>query len=102
MFSGAESARSPTGAPPRDFDTPKPIRQGYSAMGFEPLMGRYVRLQQELSIAYRAHPWLGSRIDRLADDLADDLAETKRDIGTLHVSQREGGPRSVAFAGGLG
>ncbi len=54
-------------------------------MELEPLMGRYFRLKQELSIAYRARPWLGTRIDRLADD----LAATEREIGALQAASRE-------------
>ncbi len=61
-------------------------------MELEPLLGRYFRLRQELSIAYRARPWLGSRIDRLADD----LAATEREIGALQASARDhtGGARA--------
>ena len=54
-------------------------------MELEPLMGRYFRLRQELSIAYRSRPWLGNRIDRLADD----LAATEREIGALQAVSRE-------------
>ena len=54
-------------------------------MELEPLMGRYFRLRQELSIAYRARPWLGNRIYRLADD----LAATEREIGALQAVSRE-------------
>jgi hypothetical protein len=54
-------------------------------MALEPLMGRYFRLKQELSIAYRARPWLGGRIDRLAND----LAATEREIGALQAASRE-------------
>ena len=39
-------------------------------MDLEQLMGRYFRLQQELSLAYRERPWHSARVDRLADDLA--------------------------------
>ena len=54
-------------------------------MELEPLMGRYFRLKQELSIAYRARPWLGGRIDRLAND----LAATEREIGALQAGSRD-------------
>jgi hypothetical protein len=54
-------------------------------MELESLMGRYFRLRQELSIAYRARPWLGNRIDRLADD----LAATEREIGALQAASRD-------------
>jgi len=47
-------------------------------MELEPLMGRYFRLKQELSLAYRARPWHGGRIDRLACE----LAATEREIGS--------------------
>ena len=45
-------------------------------MELEQLMGRYFRLKQELSLAYKAQPWHSARIDRLADD----LAATEREI----------------------
>ena len=48
-------------------------------MELEALIGRYSRLKQELSIAYRTWPWHVKLIDRLADD----LAATERDIGAL-------------------
>ena len=63
-------------------------------MELEPLMGRYFRLRQELAIAYRARPWLGNRIDRLAED----LAATEREIGALQAASRDAG--SGALAGG--
>ena len=56
-------------------------------MELEPLMGRYFRLKQELSIAYRARPWLSSRIDRLAEA----LAATEREIGALQAARSDGG-----------
>ena len=40
-------------------------------MTLDQLMGRYFRLQQELSIAYAQQPWHSGRIDRLANELAD-------------------------------
>lgn len=63
-------------------------------MELEPLMGRYFRLKQELAIAYRARPWLGSRIDRLAND----LAATEREIGALQAASRD---RTPAWAGSV-
>jgi len=57
-------------------------------MNLEQLMGRYFRLQQELSIAYRQQPWQSTRIDRLADD----LSSTERDIAALQAT----GARAVA------
>ena len=38
-------------------------------MSLDQLMGRYFRLKQELSIAYKSHPWHSARIDRLADEI---------------------------------
>ena len=64
-------------------------------MELEPLMGRYFRLKQELAIAYRARPWLGGRIDRLADD----LAATEREIGALQAASTE---RASAASGSRG
>ena len=51
-------------------------------MNQEQLMGRYFRLQQELSIAYSAQPWNSRRIDRLANELAG----TEREITTARSS----------------
>ena len=48
-------------------------------MDLEQLMGRYFRLRQELSIAYKAQPWHSGRIDRLANE----LTATERQITTL-------------------
>ncbi|MEP6875662.1 MAG: hypothetical protein ABI887_14985 [Burkholderiales bacterium] len=39
-------------------------------MNIEQLMSRYLRLKQDLEIAYRAQPWHSALIDRLANDLA--------------------------------
>lgn len=55
-------------------------------MELEPLMGRYFRLKQELSLAYRARPWLGGRIDRLASE----LAATEREIGARTAASPSG------------
>jgi hypothetical protein len=62
-------------------------------MNLEQLMGRYFRLKQELSIAYRQQPWQSNRIDRLADD----LASTEREIAAL---QAAGDTRSLASSVG--
>lgn len=50
-------------------------------MDLDQLMGRYFRLKQELSIAYRVQPWHSGRIDRLADD----LAATEKEIAALQA-----------------
>lgn len=39
-------------------------------MGIEQLMSRYFRLKQELDMAYRSQPWIGNKIDRLANELS--------------------------------
>lgn len=54
-------------------------------MDIEQLMGRYFRLQQELSIAYKARHWQTAHIDRLADD----LAATEREIAGLQRSDEQ-------------
>ena len=54
-------------------------------MNLEQLMGRYFRLQQELSIAYRQQPWQSKRIDRLAND----LSSTEREIAALQASPQD-------------
>jgi hypothetical protein len=48
-------------------------------MDLEQLMGRYYRLKQELSLAYKLQPWHSGRIDRLADE----LTATEREIAAL-------------------
>ena len=59
-------------------------------MELEPLMGRYFRLKQELSIAYRSRPWQSGRIDRLAND----LAAAERQIGAIQAGRGTGAERS--------
>ena len=54
-------------------------------MDLEQLMGRYFRLKQELSIAYRARPWHSGRIDRLADE----LTATEREITALQLVDKQ-------------
>jgi hypothetical protein len=61
----------------------------------EPLMGRYFRLRQELSIAYRSRPWQSGYIDRLADD----LAATEREIGAVQAAPRHDAVREAANHG---
>jgi hypothetical protein len=53
-------------------------------MELDSLMGRYFRLKQELSIAYRTRPWHANMIDRLAAD----IAATEREIGALQSARR--------------
>jgi len=63
-------------------------------MNREQLMGRYFRLQQELSIAYSAQPWNSGRIDRLANELAG----TEREIaatGSIYERRSEAAHRAI-------
>ena len=63
-------------------------------MDLEQLIGRYSRLRQELSTAYRQQPWQSSRIDRLADD----LAATERQIAALRPADEQAGEGMPGFA----
>ena len=63
-------------------------------MDLEQLMGRYFRLKQELSIAYRAQPWHSAKIDRLADD----LAATEREIAALQPVDEQCNDSLLSFA----
>lgn len=63
-------------------------------MHLEQLMGRYFRLKQELSVAYRQQPWHSARIDRLADD----LSATEREIAALQPSDEQCGDPMLGFA----
>lgn len=62
-------------------------------MNLDQLMGRYFRLMQELSIAYRAQPWHSARIDRLADD----LAATEREIVAVRPADEQSGDPPLNF-----
>ena len=66
-------------------------------MNIEQMMGRYQRLQQELSIAYNQHPWQSGRIDRLAQELAQVELEIvqNRPGPALPGSTQEAAPRLV-------
>ena len=48
-------------------------------MEISQLMGRYYRLQQELSVAHGEQPWHTARIDRIAQE----VAATARQISDL-------------------
>lgn len=63
-------------------------------MYLEQLMGRYHRLKQELSLAYREHPRHGPRIDRLADD----LTATEREIASLQPLDEQCGDSMLGYA----
>jgi len=62
-------------------------------MNLDQLMGRYFRLMQELSSAYRAQPWHSARIDRLADD----LAATEREIVAVRAADEQCGDPTFNF-----
>ena len=47
-------------------------------MTIEELMVRYLRLRQDLEIAYDARPWQSARVDRLAND----IARTERELAS--------------------
>ena len=49
-------------------------------MMIEQLMGRYLRLKQDLEIAYKAQPWHTARINRLAND----IARTELELASHH------------------
>ncbi len=53
-------------------------------MSIEQLMGRYLRLKQDLEIAYRAQPWRGGLINRLAND----IARTERELASREFASR--------------
>ena len=61
-------------------------------MDLELLTERYFRLTQELSLAYRAAPWVSSRIDRIADE----IAAAEREIAAVHSARH----RAVDFPDG--
>ena len=63
-------------------------------MDLDQLMGRYFRLKQELSIAYRAQPWHSGKIDRLADD----LAATEREIAAMQPVDEQCNESLLSFA----
>ena len=64
-------------------------------MDLELLTKRYLRLAQELAIEYRVRPWVGSRIDRIANDIAD----TERAIASLDSASDRS--KSLWFGGAL-
>ena len=59
-------------------------------LNLDQLMGRYFRLKQELSIAYKSHPWHSARIDRLADEVVRtelEIASMKSVVGRPPVPE---------------
>ena len=63
-------------------------------MDLEMLTKRHFRLAQELSVEYRARPWVSSRIDRIAND----IAATERAIAELQLSTQRGDSLSIGLA----
>ncbi|MGK2899504.1 MAG: hypothetical protein ACSLE9_12595 [Burkholderiaceae bacterium] len=63
-------------------------------MDLDQLMGRYFRLKQELSIAYKTQPWHSGRIDRLADE----IAATEREIAARQPVDEQRGEPMLSFA----
>lgn len=63
-------------------------------MDLDQLMGRYFRLKQELSIAYRSQPWHSGKIDRLADE----LAATEREIAARQPADEQCSEPMLSFA----
>jgi hypothetical protein len=58
-------------------------------MGIDQLMGRYLRLRQDLEIAYKAQPWHSARINRLTND----IARTERELASRgHLGQSAPSP----------
>ena len=64
-------------------------------MDLKLLTKRYLHLAQELAIEYRVRPWVGSRIDRIANDIAD----TERAIASLDSASDHS--KSLWFGGAL-
>ena len=63
-------------------------------MYLQQLMGRYYRLRQELTSAYREQPWRSAHVDRLADD----LAATEREIAALQPVDEQCGDPMLGYA----
>jgi len=60
-------------------------------MNLEQLIGRYLRLKEELGVAYSAVPWNVRRIDRLARE----IAATEHAIRALRSSTQPQVPSAV-------
>ena len=60
-------------------------------MNLEQLIGRYLRLKEELGVAYSAVPWNVRRIDRLARE----IAATEHAIRALRSSTQPHLPSGV-------
>ena len=92
-FSESKIGCCPTLPSHRSFDTGRITTRG-DFMDLELLTKRYFRLAQELSLEYRARPWVSSRIDRIAND----IAATERAIAELQSSAQRGAPLSMGPA----
>ena len=53
-------------------------------MSIEQLMSRYLRLKQDLEIAYKTQPWHSGRINRLTND----IARTERELASREFASR--------------
>ena len=59
-------------------------------MNIQQLMGRYLRLKQDLEIAYMAQPRHSGRINRLANDIArTELELASREYANRSVQSHE-------------
>jgi cell division protein FtsB len=54
-------------------------------MDIEKLALRYLRLRQDLSIAYNSRPWNRATVDRLANE----IARIEREIAALRSTDQE-------------
>lgn len=54
-------------------------------MELDQLVGRYLRLKQELSIAYKSQPWHGSQVDQIANE----IARTEREIASIRHDDQD-------------
>lgn len=83
-------ARRPPNECPRARDVGRPIvrtncdAKGSTTMSIEQLMGRYLRLKQDLEIAYKAQPWHSGRINRLTND----IARTEQELASREFANR--------------
>ncbi len=63
-------------------------------MDLEQLTGRYIRLKQELAMAYKAEPWHQGRIDRLANE----LTATERELAAMHAREKRQQEATLSFS----
>jgi hypothetical protein len=61
-------------------------------MNIQQLVGRYLRLKQDLEIAYKAQPWQSAHINRLANDISRtelELASREHVIRSVQSNERQ-------------